>query len=343
MTKCQRNYRPSGYVTIDETILSFRGRCGFRVYTPNKPDRYGLKLFSLCDSRSAYLFSSLPYIGRGTLVGESTLRIPTRQVLQLVEPIVGSNRTITVDNYFTSIELANELLAKNLTMVGTMRKNRPEIPTRMLRARRQDVQQSQFIYQRDRVMASYVPKFRKAVVLLSTAHTDEGRVDSNNGKPVIINFYNSTKAGVDTMNQMMHSRTTTRKTRRWPMRYFFAMLDAAGINAHVIHKLNGGRLSRFEFLEAVATGLVIPHVQERLSNQRIQRSLKVKIGQFLDLPPPDPILRQERTGRPPGRCVHCPRARDRRAAVYCYQCERGVCGEHRRYVCISCIVQHYAP
>jgi len=39
--KCQALYTPSPYVCIDETLVSFRGRCPFRVYIPSKPDRYG--------------------------------------------------------------------------------------------------------------------------------------------------------------------------------------------------------------------------------------------------------------------------------------------------------------
>ncbi|XP_033223307.1 piggyBac transposable element-derived protein 3-like [Belonocnema kinseyi] len=61
---CSRYYSPSEYLTIDETLLSFRGRYSFRMYIPSKPDKYGLKIVSLCDVRKLYFISGIPYVGK---------------------------------------------------------------------------------------------------------------------------------------------------------------------------------------------------------------------------------------------------------------------------------------
>ena len=42
---CCKHYAMSAYVTIDEQLIPFRWRCGFRQYMPKKPDKYGMKLF----------------------------------------------------------------------------------------------------------------------------------------------------------------------------------------------------------------------------------------------------------------------------------------------------------
>lgn len=47
---CRSNYIPGPYVTIDEQLLGFRGRCPFRMYIPNKPNKYGIKIVMTCDS-----------------------------------------------------------------------------------------------------------------------------------------------------------------------------------------------------------------------------------------------------------------------------------------------------
>ena len=39
IANCIANYEPSGHLTVDEQLLAFRGRCGFRMYIPNKPAR----------------------------------------------------------------------------------------------------------------------------------------------------------------------------------------------------------------------------------------------------------------------------------------------------------------
>ncbi|CAB0033686.1 unnamed protein product, partial [Trichogramma brassicae] len=48
--------------TVDEQLLNFRGRCLFRVYMKDKPDKYGLKIISLNDSKTAYMIDAVPYL-----------------------------------------------------------------------------------------------------------------------------------------------------------------------------------------------------------------------------------------------------------------------------------------
>ena len=54
----------SAYVTINEQLIPFRGRCGFRQYMPKKPDKYGMKLFFIYDCTSGYTCNGLSYTGR---------------------------------------------------------------------------------------------------------------------------------------------------------------------------------------------------------------------------------------------------------------------------------------
>lgn len=58
---CQRYYKPSKKFTVDEQLLSFRGRCGFKMYIKSKPDKYGLKLVTLNDAETAYLVNISKY------------------------------------------------------------------------------------------------------------------------------------------------------------------------------------------------------------------------------------------------------------------------------------------
>ena len=74
-------------------------------------------------------------------------------------------------------------------------------------------------------IVQYSEKSNKSVTLLSSQHHAE--VIDDNGKPEIINFYNSIKAGVDTLDQLVRFYTVRRKTRRWPLTIFFNVLDIA--------------------------------------------------------------------------------------------------------------------
>lgn len=57
-------YSPGENLTVDEQLVAFRGRCAFKQYLPSKPDKYGLKLFWICDAKTCYPLFAIPYLGR---------------------------------------------------------------------------------------------------------------------------------------------------------------------------------------------------------------------------------------------------------------------------------------
>jgi hypothetical protein len=46
---------------------------------------------------------------------------------QIMKTNYNTNRNVTVDNWFTSFTLSVELQNNGLTLVGTLRKNKPEL------------------------------------------------------------------------------------------------------------------------------------------------------------------------------------------------------------------------
>ncbi|XP_031338368.1 piggyBac transposable element-derived protein 4-like [Photinus pyralis] len=233
--RCKTNYNVSELVTIDEMLESFRGRCAFRQYIPNKPAKYGLKILAMVDARSFYTHNLEVYVGNrpdGPFKVDNSAAVVVKR---LIQPISGTGRNVTCDNWFTSIPLALELLQKhNLTLVGTLRKNKREIPeffSAKIKERR--INTSMFGFTKDMTLVSYKPKQNKIVLLLSTMHyADE--IDQETGdacKPAMITFYNSTKGGVD---ELKGNYSVSRKSSRWPLTIFFSMLNIAGINSQII-------------------------------------------------------------------------------------------------------------
>ena len=51
---------------------------------------------------------------------------------------------------------------------------------------------------------------------------------------------NSTKFGVDVLDQMARKYTVNAATSRWPVQFFCNILDLAAINAHILYKLVTG-------------------------------------------------------------------------------------------------------
>ena len=61
---CQKNYKAGPYVTIDKSLLPFRGKCSFKVYMPSKLGKYGIKVWSMVDASNAYLMNTQIYKGK---------------------------------------------------------------------------------------------------------------------------------------------------------------------------------------------------------------------------------------------------------------------------------------
>jgi len=82
----------------------------------------------------------------------------TRVVLDLADDIETSGRNITCANFFTNLSLARKLLQKKLTLVGTMRNNKPELPAECTVAKGRNMMSTVFGFRQDAVIPSYCPK-----------------------------------------------------------------------------------------------------------------------------------------------------------------------------------------
>lgn len=80
--------------------------------------------------------------------------------------------TVTCDNFFTSYPLLQELLKRKVALVGTMRKNKLEIPPVMLQNRGREVFSSVFGFRQKATIVSYIPRKGKNVILLSSKHRE---------------------------------------------------------------------------------------------------------------------------------------------------------------------------
>ncbi|KAF2892011.1 hypothetical protein ILUMI_14162 [Ignelater luminosus] len=140
-----------------------------------------------------------------------------------------SGNNVTTDTFFTSFDLAKEMEKKNLTLLGTIRKNKPELPQELVTTRGRDVYSTKFGYQDKTMLASYCPRKRKIVTLLLTLHEIS---DSEKKKPQMIIDYNKRMSGVDTIDKLVQTYIVKRQTKRWPVTVFYNMIHASVLNLH---------------------------------------------------------------------------------------------------------------
>lgn len=115
---------PEKSLYIDESIIPFTGRLLFKQFIKNKRHRYGIKLFKLCIPPNFTIAIKI-YAGRESVPDTN---ISTKIVLELAEPYLDFGRTIVVDNWYISIELAERLGQRTTYLTGTLRTNRKSNP-----------------------------------------------------------------------------------------------------------------------------------------------------------------------------------------------------------------------
>lgn len=107
------------------------------------------------DSKTYYMVNAIPYTGK--VITEHNEAVPSYYMRKLSEPIHGTNRNITVDNWFTSIPLSEQMLEQyQLTLIGTLRKSNREIPPSFLN--KKEIGKSLFAFDRNKTLVFYTPK-----------------------------------------------------------------------------------------------------------------------------------------------------------------------------------------
>ncbi|CAM4573790.1 unnamed protein product [Leuciscus chuanchicus] len=190
-----------------------------------------------------------------------------RIVLDMMDGFQG--HIVTCDNFFTSYALGTELLKKQIRMIGTIRKNKPELPSALTNTRGRAIYSSLFAFKETHAIVSYLPKKSKNVLLMSTVHSDPALSERDDQKPQMILSYNSTKGGVDNLDKIVATYTCRRKTACWPMAVFYNMVDVSAYHAFVKWRevnpswRQADSFRRRHFLEDLGRALVCLFIQSR--------------------------------------------------------------------------------
>ena len=138
---CERTfqlvYRPGCDLSYDEAYCAFKGRVQFHIHNANKPAKFHLKLFQICETKSGYICAFDIYIGK-----DQTRCLQTAQVLDpscttTTELVVGLMDSVHfldkghckyMANFYTCPEVYEELFFHSMYTCGTVHPNRKGLP-----------------------------------------------------------------------------------------------------------------------------------------------------------------------------------------------------------------------
>lgn len=212
------------------------------------------------------------------------------------------------------------------------------IPQEFLPDKKRLVGSSIFGFTSDKTLVSHVPKRGKSVILLSSMHHDS-TVEKDTKKPEINMFYNSTKAGVDALDEKCANYSTSRRTRRWPMAIFHCILNVSGVNSRILYQFSRGEeIPRYNFLKQLGISLYTPHMKQRIYNEKIPRKTRSLAADILGINITDartpPVPTQTISKRK--RCSICPAKKDRKTNTICVICKLPICLQCALKVCPNC-------
>lgn len=102
VSKFKEMYQPGQNICIDKGMMLWPGRLSFRMYNPQKPVKYGVKSYILCDSATGYCFNMKPYVGEGSTLPDI--------VFTFLDRLQGHGYTLYMDNFYNSVALCERLV-----------------------------------------------------------------------------------------------------------------------------------------------------------------------------------------------------------------------------------------
>lgn len=242
LEKTKSEYAPHMEVSIDESMIAYTGRLGFKQYVPLKPTKRGIKVWMRADPNNGYVNEFQVYTGKEGNVVEKGLG--ERVVRDLTRDIWGKFHHVYCDNYFTSLPLFEKLLENQTYACGTIRTNRKGLPPAVTKAKLK--KQGEVVQRQNDSMVATAWRDKRTVTLLSTnadpLDMTEVQRKQKDGSivnvrcPKVLKLYTQNMNGVDRADQLRSTYSICRKAAKWWKYLFWFMVDLAICNAFILMK-----------------------------------------------------------------------------------------------------------
>ena len=180
-----------------------------------------------------------------------------------------------MDNYFTSPALFDDLFQRKINVCGTVRYDRRGMPRdigpKSLKMKRGDI----VTRVRGNLRAVHW-KDRRDVYILTNMHSPpvEGNFTDDSGnaiKPCVAEDYNAYMGFVVKADRMVNSYGIAQRTWKWTKKLFSHLTDMTILNAFIIHKSSGGKMTHKSFREVLVRDLIILSHEENVTVSGVSR------------------------------------------------------------------------
>ena len=262
-------YCPHKELSVDETIIKFKGALQFLQYLPDKPTKWGIKLWSLCDARTGYLLKFMVYLGAEPNAPKVPGGLGSRVVLDILHDFKYLGHEVYMDNYYSSIPLYRSLKKLDIGATGTINIRRKYLPTELktiklkqgdlpaywvenkeiLACTWQDIGRVNMLSnigdtgitnkQVKKRKAAVAPARKKRKLANSNVDSDAAVAETDTAryidKPNCNIAYNKYMGGVDVFDSLSKTYHFLRKTYKWYQVIWQFLIQTAIVNARIAY------------------------------------------------------------------------------------------------------------
>jgi hypothetical protein len=253
---------PSRDLSLDESMVPWRGRLGFRQYTKGKHHRYGIKLHMLTEAKGLAL---------QVLVYQVSGKGHEKVVKKLMENHFDCGHSIYMDNYYNSVATSRFLLSRKTYMTGMLRRDRKGIPPVVLSQKLKKGEVVEAFSEDGLCILRW--KDKREVLMISTEFSAQ-MIDATNRrgltsrKPQAVVEYNKNMSGIDHLDQMMSYYPIERKSVKWYKKLGLHLLNLLLLNSYFLFSENARKIPMIDFrLQIVETLLALSRTPTPMDRQ----------------------------------------------------------------------------
>lgn len=306
------------FLSIDESMIPYRGLHSARQYIKGKPVKFGYKMWMMCGS-DGYPYNFEIYCGK-----EANRDGPlgSHVVKTLLTPVSNKDQHVVFfDNFFTSYDLLRTLAADNIRACGTIRENRTgRCPLPSNKDWKKKPRGSYDFRSEGTVLCvkwqdNCVVSAASNYYGVNPVQTTERRVKNEKNKsidqPFLLKMYNKGMGGVDVCDKLLSSYRPRLRSKKWWWNLFANSINLSIVAAFKFYCVinNKSNISHLVFRREIARALVkSENIRLRTGGPTAPTSTAVRYDGV------NHILISWKQGR----CIAC----GNNTRLYCEKCEK---------------------
>ena len=156
-SKRKTRFSLRAFITVDEQLVPFKGRCFFTQYMPSKSAKYGINFFWSCNASLLHAFNAKIYVARQP--GSIPQKIFGQNVVvHLTAPLQDSGRNASMDNFFYKCFSGESVASTLIRCCWDYEKMQQKILECMKDAKSRQIKTSAFGFNDEITMSAMFPK-----------------------------------------------------------------------------------------------------------------------------------------------------------------------------------------